>query len=275
MKTITKERILKALENSSRYCHNKPETHIVRTLAHIGMRTACANAFGQDTEITEKERLELAYQGFTDPEKIFRRLSHWNASRSLDSISAIKEAWLSSWDRVLKQKWNRDKKILDIQRKHKISGLDECEINFGEFTVQYHEPSYELDLLPSDYEVMESERMLLAEGFVSAFRYHEMKLYRRTNDTDINKQDDWIPATPDLVLELAETYQWANVWENKSYVNHHELEAKGYTAPLSYPATPQHEFEWEFNLTIGNGKPDSSRDSTWFCARLGKGEPAL
>jgi hypothetical protein len=275
MKTITKERILKALEASSRYLDSKPEIHVVHTLASVGLRASIGKAFGDNSNpITEKDRLELAYQGFTDPEKILSRLSHWSASRSINSAEAIKEAWLSSWKRTLQKKWNRDEKILNIQRRHGISGLNECEIDYGFTTVKYHEPSWELELLQSDYEVMKSERIMLAEAFISALQYHEMKLYRRLDSENL-EDDDWVETTSNHVLALANIYQWAKVWESKSYINYRELETKGYTSPLTEAATPDHELEWEFHLVVGNGEPEASKDSVWFCARIGKGSPSL
>jgi len=166
MKIITKERILKALENSLRHYSAKPETHVVETMAQIGIKAVCAEVFEQKAEITDKERLELVYQGFNDPEKIFKRLSHWSASRSLDSASALKEAWLGSWQRALEQKWARDERIYVIQRKYGISGLNEAEIDYGNQIIKYHEPSWELELLDSDLEVMKRERNMLADAFV-------------------------------------------------------------------------------------------------------------
>lgn len=273
-KVITKERILKALEASSRYLDSKPEVHIVHTLATVGLRATVGEAFGNKSEpMTDRERLELAYQGFTDPEKIFRRLSHWDASQSISSVEAIKEAWFSSYMRTLEKKWSRDEKIYAIQRKHRISGLDEAEIDFGNAVVKYHKPSWELELLDSDYEVMKSERMMLASAFLSAFGFHEMKLYRRANRTA--KIDDWTESSPNSALALANVYSWAKVWGRKRYINYRELDTKGSTVALAHPETPNHKFEWEFHLVVGSGEPDTSHDSVWFCARTGRGKPSL
>jgi hypothetical protein len=268
MKIITKERIIKALEKSSRYYDAKPESHIVCTLAKIGIRSVCAEAFGQESEILEKERLELTYQGFTDPEKILKRLSHWNASRSLDSVSAIKEAWLHSWQQTLDQKWARDTKILAIQRKHGISGLDETEIDYGNAIVKHHEASWELELLDSDYEILKSERMVLAEAFVSAVHHHKMNLYKRT-------ESEWLETTDRYVLAMTNVYQWAKAWEHRRYTNYRELSEKGFTTSMSTQVTPEHELEWEFHLSVGSGEPNTSQDSVWFCARIGRGTPSL
>jgi len=226
MKTITKQRLLKALENSSRYYSAKPEHHIVTTMAQIGLRTACASAFGQETEITDKERLELAYQGFNDPEQIFKRLSHWSASRSLDSALALKEAWMSSWHRALEQKWARDEKIYVVQRKHSISGLDEAEVDYGNQVIKYHKPSWELELLDSDYEVMKGERTMLAKAFLDACYHHQMKLYQRISTSD---SDGWYEANSVRVKTHADLFDWAKVWNHEYYVNRKQMQDQGFT----------------------------------------------
>lgn len=272
MKQITKERILKALDKTSTYLDNKPEVHIMRTLATAGFRSVCNDAFGVKADpFTEKDRLELAYQGFSDPEKILRRLSHWSASRSIDSVEAIREAWFHSWEETLKRYWARGEKIIALQVKHGISSLEEEEFDFGNAVVKYHEPHYQLELLDSDWEVLRNERMILADAFLSAVQFHEMRLYRRSHRDD---DDNWLEASPYEVLPLANVYSWAKVWSHRSYVNYKELKERGYTQAKSVPA-PDHEFEWDIHLSVGSGDLDSSHDYVWFCGRIGKGKPSL
>ncbi|MGB7440117.1 MAG: hypothetical protein WA919_03545 [Coleofasciculaceae cyanobacterium] len=273
MKTITKERILKALDNNSKYLNNKPECHIVSLLAQIGLKSVISEAFGAHRNpVTERDHLELAYQGFTEPEKIFKRLSHWDASQGINSVEGIKEAWMHSFKRTLERKWKRDKKITEIQRQHGISGLSETKIDFGNAIVKYHEPHEELALLDSDFEVLYSERTQIAEAFIAAFKYHEMSLYRRVRVLD---SDDWIETNPSFVLETASSSRWVKVSEQKNYINYHELETKGHTTIKDKPETPHDSLEWEFHLVTGTGRPDVEEGSMWFCARMGNKKPAL
>lgn len=162
---------------------------------------------------------------------------------------------------------------VEAGREYGISGLDEAEIDYGNTVVKYHEPNRELRLLDSDYEVLKGERMMLAEAFVSAFRYNEMKLYRHRSHP--LKGDDWVQSRPGLVSKLTEAFSWVKVWEVREYINYHELDTKGYTAPVRDALTPDHKLEWEFHLVAGDGDLDSSNDSVWFCARIGRGDPSL
>jgi len=71
MKQITKERILKALLNSSRYGNSKPETHIVNTRAKVGLNPAIGNAIRNNHDpFTERNRIILALIGLISLEQI-------------------------------------------------------------------------------------------------------------------------------------------------------------------------------------------------------------
>lgn len=250
MKTITKERILKALDKVSKYTDAKPEIHIITTLASIGLRSACNEAFGDNSNpVTEKDRLELAYQGFTDPEKILRRLSQWKVQDNISSIEAIKEAWQSSFLRTLEKGWARQERITSIQQKYKVSGIEEVEVDFGGFKVKHHRPMWGLAILDEDWFVIQTERIRVARAFVDAAESHGLTLHRRVK---LANHDDWIEVDRQSVMVwVINSSFWVKIWQHSSHKS----------GNLNY----------EFHLCAGRSEdPDTDLESAWFCARIGK-----
>ena len=249
MKTITKERLIKALDKAAEYLEHKPEIHIVTTLGKIGMRAAIYDAFGnKENPITDKDRLELAYQGFRDPDKIMKRLSHWKSSSCLDGATDFKEAWLNLFNKTIERHWQRQERILSIQAANNVSGLIKTSVDFGGKVVEFYEQDEQLNLLePNDYIVMHSERMMIAREFIKATKRHGMTLYKR--EKEIN---EWSKAKPsDVLLHTLEKI-WVKAWEYKG------------------------SGEQEFNLVTGSGLyPDSDLRAVWFCSRSGKSQPSL
>lgn len=282
MKQVTKERILKALEHSSRYFNNKPEVHIVYTLAKVGLNLAIGNAIGNNPDpFTDRDRLELAYQGFNDPEQIFKRLSRFSSDQNLDSVTAIKEAWLSSFDRTIHRQWQRDRRIIEIQQRHRVSGLEKVEVDLGDRKRLFHVPDEMLALLDSDFQVMHSERMAIAREFVRATRRHGMTLYEHVDKDD---RWEWIEVKRNRVLFCAFNHIWVKTWMHKKYINYQEIQDHGYTTPKPSPETAADEMSLEFHLVVrGNDRVDSNfrrdledeSEVAWFCGRLGRGKPSL
>jgi len=235
VKLVTKERIVKALKTNDRIITNKPEHRVVQTLATIGLRSMC----GSKKPATDADELELIYQGFSDPEQVFRRLSRWGYSE-LNSLEAMKKAWIGSWERLLEQKWARDEKIFKIQEECQISGLDESEVDLDGESLKYHEPSMILRLIESDYKLLYAERMAIAQAFVRAREIGNRVLFQYSGEV-------WFRTNAD-VEAIALKSRWAKIWADED----------------------------EHHLVLGSEK-DLDRDfkSVWFCTRSDGREPAL
>ena len=138
--------------------------------------------------------------------------------------------------------------------------------------MEIDKPSWELELLDSDYEVMKGERTMLAKAFLDACYHHQMKLYQRISTSD---SDGWYEANSVRVKTHADLFDWAKVWNHEYYVNRKQMQDQGFTELTSVPETSHHEFNREFHLVLGIGDTEDSKDSVWFCARLGSGKPSL
>lgn len=276
MKPVTKERILKALKKVEDYLDTKPEIDIVKNLAEIGIRSAC----GDLKPVKDNNYLELAYLGFNDPNKVFPRLSHLKVQANLSSREALKEAWMSSFERTLEKKDARCQKILNIQKAHQISGLDLRTNCLGEKVIEYHVPSWQLELLDSDRSVMYDERLKIARTFLNAVRNLSLHNILRQKVTlwvrAKGEEDDWLPTDGKIVLAHSLAGMWCKCWQHRYFVDQHELKTKGHT-PLKKDYDSHHdEMYWELNLVTGCGlDPDFDTDAMWFCASLGDKKPSL
>lgn len=175
MKPITQERILKALEKSSEYLAKKPETQIYTVLSETGMRSLLGDA----NPVTDRDRLELAYHGFLDPDQIGKRLSRIapDLNTNMSGVEVIKNAWFSAFWRVVNKDIVRSKKILDIQEKHNISSLEKVAVKLGEVTIEYHEQIEGLRQTFDDFSVLDSERGRITRRFLNAVRKTQKHLW--------------------------------------------------------------------------------------------------
>lgn len=276
MKPVTKERILNALEKVQKYTDAKPEINIIQAFAEIGLRSACGNP----NPVPDKCYLELTYQGWNDPKKVLPRLSHLNLQTDITSKEALKEAWISSFKRTLEKKDARCEKILAIQKAHKISGLELRTDRLGDKIIKYHVPSWQLELLDSDREVMHRERQKIGRAFLNAVKSITLHNLRKKTMTlwvrSKGEVDDWLPTDGKTVVICSFGAMWAKCWEHRYFVNQQELRTKGHASLKSEYTSPHDEMFWELNLVVGNGlDPDSDTYSTWFCATLGEKKPSL
>lgn len=249
MKTITQERILKALDKVLDYSYAKPETYVVSSLSCIGLHKAFDTGFGDaPSPINAEAKLELAYQGFTDPEKVLRRLSQWKERDNITNAKAIHEAWVSSFYRTLAKGWKREDKIKHIQVKYNISGLEQVQINLGGVILKHHRIITELVTLPDDWNLVESERNEVALDFIKACDWHNLTIYRYLR---IDNQANWIEVEAQSLKRSVLQHRWVKVWEENCF--------------------DENCARYEFHLSTGSSlDPESDKNSISFCARIGK-----
>ena len=271
MKEITQERILKALDKNDKYLKNRPEDKIIDILTRIGIRISNCDNLGCEGGklLSNREYLELNYLGFYDRFEISKRLSYSKSNKS----EAIEGIWFDTWSYLLDRKLQRDCQIRAIQKKYQVSGLKQIELNLGQEILKFHRPHLKLDLISSDRDILRSQRIKIAEAFLSTFKQNSMKLYQMALDDDDN--DEWIETTPDRIMNLVRKHEWADIWSNKYYLNYHELYTVGQTIHKKRPESIFDEFVWELNLSTGKGIPDDTEIETQFCARIGRGVPSI
>lgn len=265
MKEITQERILNAIERSGKLLHKKPEFHVCMTMFEIGFRSA----LGGNNPITDKDRLELAYQGFSDPEQIFKRLSRIQVEEGITSLEAIKKAWISSFEASVDRHHNRVKRILDLQVKHNISSLEPDTINLGDKVLTYHIQNNLLRQTHDDFVFLDNERIKVVRAFLCAARKYNMKIWLFNKKTD-----NWEPIKRRRVFFKACAKAWAICWERKYYINQQELHQNGFANLKSELTSIHDKLTWEFHLSLGIGDQEADTDTTWLCANLGDEPPS-
>jgi len=263
MKIIDRERISKALDRSSKYLLDTPEFKIMQIFSKFSLPTISSNRNNKSflDYLTEKERLELIYLDFNERIKLDEYLSN----PTENELRKLQANWRQTWLKLAQKKWKRDSKIKAIQHKYQVSGLDIVEKNFGCGVLKIHQPDGELDLLISDFEILRSERLKIVKYFLKAAEIHKMRLYYRAVDT----LENWITVNPELIQESAERSDWATIGESKYYIDHRELEVKGFTTCKTYPQSDRDRFDWELVLSVGKDNPQNSENVNRFCAKLG------
>lgn len=266
MKTITQERILKAIAKTCECIDNKPEFQIIQTLAYVGLKNACS----ETNSISDKDKLNLAYNGFSDPAQVFKRLSVCDIDDSVDNTEALKRAWFSSFDRTLKRHWKRQEKITNLQEKYNVSGLKLESICLGNVCFQYHEQVHELGLITNDSKILENEKILIARKYCNAVHKYNMTLWRWENEAK-----DWTQSScKQLLTDSLVMSHVSSCYERKFYTNQKELKEKGFTSLKTTLNSLDDKITWEFHLTLDDANcSDESDNSLWFCANLGDEKP--
>jgi len=272
MKKITQGRILRALEKNFEYFHNHPDQKIIQILSRIGFKFSDYTFFNnyevinERIEITERQKLELSYYGFYDQNEILKRLSKCRISKT----GQIEDIWFQSWYWLTEKKRQREQKILDIQYKYKISGLEEEKLFVDGEIIESYRPHALLRLIEEDYTILKDQRLKALEIFLKTIKIYEMPVYELK--TDVTGNESWILTTSELVSSLVQNYDWADVWENKYYVNANELSNELLIIDLEKQKNQSQSdldrFVWDLYLYTGNGDPDESEDSSFFCARI-------
>lgn len=267
MKKITQERILKALDKNYEYYHSHPEPKIIQILSKIGFKYSLYQRISNNKiTIKERQKMELSYHGFYDRDNIIKRLSRCKITRT----ERIEDIWFQSWDWLEEKKRKREQKILDIQCKYRISGLEEQKDFVDGELIESHTPHSFLRLIEEDYETLRAERLKALEIFLRTIRVYEMPLYEVK--TDLNGKENWIKTTSELVINIVKNYNWADISENMYYVNSKDLSnelsiierEKQKKVPESY----SDKFIRDLYLYTGNGDPSESEDSSFYCARI-------
>lgn len=271
MKKIDSFRINKALKKSSNYLINSPVFKILQIISKISLKGISKNENNKSIldYLTDKERLELTYLEF-DKEI---NLSEYLSNQTPQQLKKLQTDWNKKWLKLAAKKWKRDAQIKAIQQKYQVSGLELVEKDFNCGSLKVHQPDKELEILSSDLKVLKSERLKNTRYFLKAAEINKMKLYRKAIDT--MDEENWILASPELILKLVELDDWATIGENKYYTNDRELERKGFTILKSFPQTAEDRFNWELHLRSGKGDPNNSNQVNQFRAKLGEKIPCL
>ena len=264
MKEITQTRILRALHNNQNYLINSLENKIIDVLFRKNQRIKEARKLGYEACLLEdKERLELSYLRFYDCSEISKRVRKWNLNRNQN----YEDIWQQSWNYFLKRKIKIDKKIKEIQLKYQVSGLKEINLESEDKALIFHRPYFHLKLIDSDFKLMKCERVKIGDFFWSIVKLNKMKVYQVLTDEETSSEE-LIETTVDVVLDLIQEKEWADIWESKYYLNYRELYAVGRTVHKKKPESIFDEYVWELNLLTGNGVPDTTDDETYFRAIL-------
>ncbi|MGB3203584.1 MAG: hypothetical protein WBB28_01210 [Crinalium sp.] len=250
MKKITKERLITALDKIDKLRDEKvKDSERVVTLAALhGMENivnvinGCGSSETRlaleasffDVSVAELSQMPLTLEGFQEAKKaFFAVIDHYHAKA----------------ERV----WN-------IQRKHNISGLQELKTSLGDQLICHPWVSDELVLIPEDLIVLNQWKMKLFTYWSQHVTKNQLRIYRCT-------PDGWKQGSVDEVKALLPFHQWADIFEEVTYISPSEMERQGFDTSRSVPTLPDDEKYWQVSLSLGNGLDVNAADcSISFCA---------
>lgn len=161
------------------------------------------------------------------------------------------------FDRLMAVVGKRRSKILDLQVKHGVSGLERRKLNDIEF------PFFDDMLRPLAIDMLK----------LSEFKTH---VVRHWIDYSVScgliphrdTENGWQPMSFNQIWEKSCDFDWANIWLSKHYLSPHLLKTQGFDSPRDAAKYPDDRLHIEFHLTIGRGEDHCSIDSDtfWFCA---------
>lgn len=234
MKLVTQKRILNALDNLYRLTHKNTVMRQTSAFALHGLKSY----FGALQEV-DNDRLNLELQ-FIEGE----------TPKSAENFSI-------KFDRLMQIVDSRRSKILGIQIKHGVSGLEWRKVNDIEF------PFFDDMLRPLAIDMLK----------LSEFKAYVVRHWIDHSVTSgliphRDTENGWEQMSFDKIWTKSCDFDWANIWLSKHYLSPHLLKVQGFDSPRDEAKYPDDRLHMEFHLTLGRGEDHSSTDADvlWFCA---------
>lgn len=196
MKTITKERILKALERVSEYQGKRWGRHrkLMRLFAHAGLKQAC----GVAPTDRDHDRLSLEMIYLSQPQ---------NAPALLKMRD--------EWEYGIHRCGHLRSQIFSLQQRHSVSGIETHSQTFRGDTITYPWASWDLRWLPSDLDIVRQNKERVTTWALEQAAKHELPIWRRRTDEEADlTRDDWDKVEPQelSVLSAFPSTDWTHVF---------------------------------------------------------------
>lgn len=233
MKLVTQKRILKALDNLYRLTHKSTAMQQTSVFALHGLKSHL-----DALQKIDNDKLNLELQ-----------LIEGEVPKSVEDFS-------TKFDRLMNMVDSRRSKILDIQVKHGVSGLEWRKVNDIEF------PFFDGTLRPLAIDMLK----------LSEFKAHIVRHWIDHSVSSgltphLHSDSGWTPIPFDRIWEISCDFDWANIWLSKYYLSPQLLNTQ-VDSPRDEAKYPDDRLYIEFHLTLGCGEDHSSAssDTLWFCA---------
>lgn len=228
MKPINQERIRQTIQSIER--HRDRVLAPTRGIIHQATLTGLKSAMGADTR-TDMQKLGLEFDFASQP-------------KNLEAAESIMSEMMRNVERFSA----RMKKVHQVQERHNISGLVPSSIQLGDRTLPIMEEDEDLALVPSDLDVLRSQKPKIVDLFLNCLHsFDELELY-----VDMGSPEYWVKhsVSPRPVTAF---YDWAIVWESIHYVSPSKMRSRGYDSPRLSPELADDEKRWEIHLWLGCG----------------------
>jgi hypothetical protein len=240
MKPVTQERIIKALDKLFTRTHNSKTMKQTQAFALHGLKSLTGSLQSIDSD---KLELELS-------------LIEGDRPTSRKEFSA-------KLDRLMDIHHQRRSRILDIQTKYRVSGLEWQHIEQTETSAKFCFLTFNpiLRQVPSDMQLLAKHKPYVVQHWIDYAVTAALTVYQ-----DID--DEWQPTALDRVWTKSSEFDWAMISFDKYYLSPKMIEVRGFDNPRNKPKMSDDELHVECDLTIGRGKDFESIDADiiWFRA---------
>jgi hypothetical protein len=240
MKPVTQERILKALDKLFTRTHNSKTMKQTQAFALHGLKTLTGSLQPIDSD---KLELELS-------------LIEGDRPTSRADFSA-------KLNRLMDIHHERRSRILDIQVKHRVSGLEWQHIEQTETSSNFYFLTFNplLRQIPSDMQLLAKQKPYVVQHWIDYAVTAILTVYQ-------NVEDEWQPTALDRVWTKSSEFDWAMISIDKYYLSPKMMKVRGFDSPQKKPEMPDDKLHVECDLTIGRGEDFDSIDADilWFRA---------
>jgi hypothetical protein len=233
MKPVTQERIIKALDKLFTRTHNSKIMKQTQAFALHGLKSLTGSLQPIDSD---KLELELS-------------LIEGDRPTSRKQFSA-------KFDRLIDIHHERRSRILDIQVKHRISGLEWQHIEQTETSTKFCFLTFNpiLRQIPSDMQLLAKHKPYVVQHWIDYAVTAGLTVYQ-----DID--DECQPIALDRVWTKSSEFEWAIISFDKYYLSPKMMQVRGFDSPRNKPEMPDDKLYVECDLTIGRGKDFESIDA--------------
>jgi hypothetical protein len=240
MKPVTQERILKALDKLFARTHNSKTMKQTQVFALHGLKSLTGSLQPIDSD---KLELELS-------------LIEGDRPTSRKEFSA-------KYDHLMDIHHGRRSRILNIQVKHRISGLEWQHIEQTETSAKFYFLTFNpiLRQIPSDMQLLAKHKPYVVQHWIDYAVTAALSTYQ-----DID--GEWQVTPLDQIWAKSSEFGWAMISLDKYYLSPRMMRVRGFDSPRNKPEMPDDELHIEFDLTIGKGEDFESIDADilWFRA---------
>lgn len=199
-KKITKERLLKTLENIDRARASKTGKGLdmIRAFTQLGMQISCDKAFKKETQQVHFDRADLELDLLEIP-------------KSREDLLVVQEETFRQVNRYCA----KSQYVFKVQAKHKISGLAPYEMILGEHTLDTVWDSDELSVIEEDLAILKREKNKVVAFLLNSLEPGQKPWIWNKHNKEVLSCGTWEECSWEKVRSAIAFHDWVHAWDRE------------------------------------------------------------